>query len=120
MAAVGFVTLGLSGPFLAFATDLPGEPVSWHGLLHGIGFLLLMLGAAVAMVASGLALRSAAGWNRHWVYSLLNVPLAIAVFLALSTFGQVSFYRLVTVLLTWFAVMGLRLRQLASTTPPGF
>ena len=83
VAAVGFVTLGLSGPFLAFATDLPGEPVSWHGLLHGIGFLLLMLGAAV-------------------------------------TFGQVSFYRLVTVLLTWFAVMGLRLRQLASTTPPGF
>jgi hypothetical protein len=113
IATIGFAAVGLSGLFGAFFTDLPGEPISWHGMLHGIGFLLLMLGSAVTFVASGLALRGAPGWKGYWVYSVLNAPLAIAVSAALSAFGQVSFYGLVTVLLAWFAVMGMRLRQRA-------
>lgn len=111
IATIGLAAVGLSGLFGAFFTDLPGEPMSWHGELHGIGFLLLMLGSAVTFVASGLALRGAPGWKVYWVYSLLNAPLAIAVSAALSPFGQVSFYGLVTVLLAWFAVLGMRLRQ---------
>jgi hypothetical protein len=113
VATVGLGAVGLSGLLGAFVTDLPGEPASWHGNLHGLGFLLLMLGSAVTFVAGGLALRGAPGWKGYWVYSLLNIPLAVAVTAALSAFGQVAFYGLVTVLLAWFAVMGLRLRQLA-------
>jgi hypothetical protein len=113
IATIGLAAVGLAGLFSAFVTDLPGEPISWHGLLHGIGFLLLMLGSAVTFVASGLALRGAPGWKGYWVYSLINAPLAIAVSAALSPFGQVSFYGLLAVLLGWFAVMGVRLRQLA-------
>jgi hypothetical protein len=111
IATIGLAAVGLSGLFSAFFTDLPGEPVSWHGELHGIGFLLLMLGSAVTFVASGLALRGAPGWQGYWVYSLMNAPLAIAVAAALSPVGQVSFYGFVTVLLAWFAVMGMRLRH---------
>ncbi|MET1060200.1 MAG: DUF998 domain-containing protein [Nocardioides sp.] len=113
IATMGLFAVGLSGPFSAFATDLPGEPATWHGLLHGIGFVLLMLGSAVAFLASGLALRGASGWKGYWVYSLVNAPLAVAVSVALSPLGQVSFYGLVIILLAWFAVMGLRLRQRA-------
>jgi hypothetical protein len=113
IATMGLGAVGVSGVFGAFVTDLPGEPISWHGLLHAIGFLLLMLGSAVIFFASGLALRGASGWKGYWVYSLLNAPLAIAVAAALSPFGQVSFYGLVAVLLAWFGVMGARLRQRA-------
>jgi hypothetical protein len=113
VATIGLGAVGLSGLLSAFFTDLPGEPASWHGNLHGLGFVLLMLGSAVTFVAGGLALRGAPGWKGCSLYSLLNVPLAIAVTAVLSPFGQVAFYGLVTVLLAWFAVMGLRLRQLA-------
>ena len=116
IATIGIVAVGLSGLFSAFVTDLPGEPVSWHGTLHGIGFVLLMLGSAVTSLASGLALRGAPGWSRYWVYSLLNTPLAIGVSGALSPLGQVSFYGLVIVMLAWFAVVGMRLRQIAART----
>ena len=70
-------------------------------------------GLLVAFVASGLAVRSSPGWRGYWVYSLANVPLAIAVSAALSPWGQPSFYGLVVVLLAWYGVMGARLRRLA-------
>lgn len=52
IATAGLVAVGLAGPFSAFATDLPGESATWHGLLHGIGFLLLTLGSVVTFIAS--------------------------------------------------------------------
>lgn len=116
IATIGLVAVGLSGLFSAFVTDLPDEPTSWHGILHGIGFVLLMLGSAVSFLAGGLALRGAPGWRGYWVYSVLNTPLAIGVAFALSPIGQVSFYGLVIVLLAWFAVLGMRLRQIAART----
>jgi hypothetical protein len=119
VAAVGFAAVGLSGLLSMFVTDLPGEPASWHGLLHGIGFLLLMLGSLVTFVASGLALRSAPGWRGFWVYSVANPAVALAVAIALNPLGQVSFFVLVALLFGWFAVMGLRLRQLADRSVAG-
>lgn len=118
VATVGLGSVAVSGLFSAFPTDLPGEATSWHGVLHGIGFVLLMLGCAVAFLGSGLALRSAPSWRGYWVYSLANLPLAIAVSAALTPFGQVGFYGLVFVLLAWFGVMGYRLRQLADEPAP--
>lgn len=113
VATIGLAAMAMAGIFSAFPTDLPGEDATWHGLLHGIGFLLMMLGSAVAFVASGLALRSAPAWRGYWVYSLLNVPLAIAVSAALSPWGQPGFYGLVVVVLGWYGVMGYRLRRIA-------
>jgi hypothetical protein len=117
VAVFGFCAVGLAGVLSAFATDLPSEEESWHGLAHGIGFLLLLFGCGVTFIASGLALRGAPGWKGYWVYSLLNYPLAIAVSVVLSAFGQVSFYGLVAILLAWYGVMGMRLRQRAIESP---
>lgn len=86
VAVLGFGAVGLAGVLTAFSTDLPDEAMTWHGLAHGIGLLLLLLGTAVTFIASGLALRGAPGWKGYWVYSLLNYPLAIAVAVALSAF----------------------------------
>jgi hypothetical protein len=112
VALAGFVMLGLSGPFSAFFTDLPGEDGSWHGAQHALGFVLLMLGLIVAQIASGVALRGAAHWGGYPIYCLVNPPAAILLSVVLSRFGQVSFYAFLTLLLAWFAVMGLRLRRL--------
>jgi len=118
VATIGLAAVAVSGILSAFPTDLPGEDASWHGLLHGLGFLLMLLGCAVAFVASGLALRSAPAWRGYWIYSLANVPLAIAVSVALNPWDQVSFYGLVVVLLAWFGVMGFRLHRLADIATP--
>ena len=61
LATGGFGAVALGGLLSAFPTDLPGEPTSWHGLLHGADFVLLMLGNLVAFVSAGLALRGAPG-----------------------------------------------------------
>lgn len=119
VATGGLTAAAVSGIFSAFPTDLPGEGATWHGTLHGIGFVLLILGSAVTFVAAGLALRSAPRWRGYWVYSLANLPLAIAVAAALMPFGQVSFYGLIAVMLGWFGVVGYRLRQLADVPAAG-
>jgi hypothetical protein len=119
VATGGLAAVAASGLFSMFFTDLPGGDTTWHGLLHGIGFLLLMLGSAVAFVASGLALRGPPAWQGYRVFSLATLPLAAVVTVAATPLGQVAFYLLVTVMLAWFAVMGFRLRQLAGSATAG-
>jgi hypothetical protein len=114
--AVGTVALAavvLSGLLSAFPTDLPGETASWHGFLHGLGFAFLMVGNLVAFLAAGLALRGAPGWERFWVYSLLNAPAAVLALIVLAPLDQVAFYAAVTVMLSWYAVLGARMYRLA-------
>ena len=116
VASVAFGAASLGALLSVFTTDLPGEPASWHGRLHGIGFVLLMLGDLLAFVAAGLALRDAPGWGRLWLYSVANSPAAILVAVALFPFDQVSFYAAVVVMLAYYGVLGLRLRRLAGRT----
>lgn len=118
--AVATVALGafaIAGPLNAMPTDLPGEPVSWHGVLHGVGFLLTMLGSLVGFVATGLALRGAPGWRGYAAYSLATTPLAIGVSIALSFLDDYAFYVMLTVMIGWFGVMGQHLWRLAAVRP---
>jgi len=115
-AALG--AFALAGLFNAMPTDLPGEPVSWHGVLHGIGFILTMLGGLVGFIVAGLALRGAPGWRGYCAaYSIATTPLALLAGFGLSSLDQYSFYVLLTIMLVWFGVMGFRMRQLAAHTP---
>jgi hypothetical protein len=92
-ASGAFGAAALGGLLSVFPTDLPGEPATWHGLLHGVGFVLLMLGNPVA-----------------------NAPAAILVTVALFPFDQVSFYAAIVVMLAYYGVLGLRMRRLAGHT----
>ena len=116
VASAAFGAASLGALLSVFATDLPGEPASWHGWLHGIGFVLLLLGNLIAFVAAGLGLRDAPGWGRVWVYSVANAPAAILVTVALFPFDQVSFYASIVVMLAYYGVLGLRMRRLAART----
>ena len=112
VASVAFRAASLGAVLSVFTTDLLGEPASWHGRLHGIGFVLLMLGNLVAFVAAGLALRDAPAWERLWTYSVANAPAAILVAVALLPLDQVAFYAAIVVMLSYYAVLGLRMRRL--------
>ena len=112
-AKVSVAVVALSGALLASPTDLPGEAFSWHGAVHGVGFVLLLLGCAAAADTSGLALRGAPGWRGYWVYSVITGTVALLLATALGSLGQLTSYLTIAVLLGWFAVMGSRLRQLA-------
>ena len=112
VASVAFRAASVGAVLTVFPTDLPGEPASWRGRLHGIGFVLLMLGNLVAFVAAGLALRDAPGWRRLWVYSVANAPAAVLVAVALLPFDQVAFYAAIVVMLGYYGVLGLRMNRL--------
>ena len=74
-----FVVLAVLTPLLAFPTDRIGAPVTWHGALHAVGYVALMLSILVAVVAllPGLARRS----RRHdWRLA----PLALLILPAVS------------------------------------
>ena len=92
--------------------DLHWPTRSHASRLHGIGFVLLMLGNLVAFVAAGLALRDAPAWERLWAYSVANAPAAILVAVALLPLDQVAFYAAIVVMLSYYAVLGLRMRRL--------
>lgn len=112
VASVAFRAASVGAVLTVFPTDLPGEPASWRGRLHGIGFVLLMLGNLVAFVATGLALRDAPGWRRLWVYSVANALAAVLVAVALLPFDQVAFYAAIVVMLSYYGVLGLRMNRL--------
>jgi hypothetical protein len=113
VATAGFGAVVLGGLLSTFPTDLPGEPTSWHGLLHGAGFVLLMLGNLVAFVSAGLALRGAPGWGRLWVYSITNAAAAVLATVVLTPLAQVAFYVTLVLLLAYYGVLGSRMYRLA-------
>lgn len=118
VAVVALAAVVLSGVLSAFPTDLPREAASWHGALHGLGFVVLLGGNLVLFVAAGLALRGAPEWGGYWVYSLVNALAMVLAFIVLAPLDQVAFYAVVTVMLTWYAVMGARMYGIAGPRPP--
>jgi hypothetical protein len=117
VATVALGVFALAGLLNAMPTDLPGEPQSWHGVLHGIGFLMTMLGALVGFVAVGLALRGAGEWDGYTTYSILTTPLAVVIGFGLAFLGQYSFYLMLTIMLIWFGVIGFRMWRLSTSAP---
>jgi hypothetical protein len=114
VASIALGAFALAGLLNAMPTDLPAEPPSWHGILHGIGFVLTMLGTLIGFVAAGLALRGAPRWRGYATYSIVTALLAVLAGFALTPLGQYAFYVLLSIMLVWFGVMGFRMRQLAT------
>jgi hypothetical protein len=90
-------------------TDLPGEPTTWHGNAHVIGFLITVLGMVIAYSASGLALRGNPAW-RHWRLLGWTPVLMVLIFLGGGLLpGDLGFCLFLAVGFGWFTVMGGRL-----------
>ena len=62
---------------LAFLTDPPGDAMTWHGALHAVGYVAMMLGVLVSLVLvlPGAARRArSADWRRAALAVVLIVP----------------------------------------------
>jgi hypothetical protein len=98
--------------------NLPGEAASWHDTLHGIGFLLFILGSMVAMVASALALRGNVDW-RGWRWLGWTPGLLLAVVFASDAMpGETGLLVFLVLMIGWFSVMGGHLAALARDSDP--
>ena len=99
---------------LAFPTDVESEtPQTWHGWLHGIGFLTLLLSMLVGYASAGLALRGNDDW-RGWrlVVGWWPALLLVTMFTGFGLPGDTGWYLFLVLAFGWTAVVGLRLTQL--------
>jgi hypothetical protein len=77
-AWVGFLAIAAGDVLLAFPTDAPDMPTSWHGSLHLAGVLLTTLATLVAAAGVTLATRDRPAW-RAWRLALPVPFLAAAI-----------------------------------------
>ncbi len=97
-----------------FKTDRPG-PESFSGIMHGVGFFLLLLSMLLAFFAFAWIWRRDPHWRGLRWYSLASGVLLIAVFFILSPFlGPFTIYVLLPLPFAWPVVVGARLRSASS------
>lgn len=116
VATAGFGLFTIALLLNVCQTDLPGEPATWHGTAHDVGFLLALLSMAIAYGASGLALRDNPAW-RGWRLVGWTPLLLLLIALTNAGFpGDLGFYLFLVVAFSWYTVMGGRLLVLDRAT----
>ena len=106
------VVAGIAMVLLGFKTD-PSESATetWHGLIHSLAFLLLLLSLLPAPFFVWRRLRSDPRWRGYGLSSLvLGTLLPLLLFLPVLP-GQVSFYLFIGMFLAWIEVMAIHLRR---------
>lgn len=112
LLAVGFI-------LAAFPEDGPpfGEPETAAGMLHGLGFLLIVLTSFIGPIATAFAMRGDERWSG---YALLSASVGVAtfVFMFLLVFFlemaiTIGMYGFFVALLGWVGLVAARLLQLS-------
>ena len=101
-----------------FSEYRPGDTQVWHGILHGLGFALLMLGTIVAeyLMATGLA--NAPFSPRLTVYTRISATVSIVLLVANFTppvatdIGGLLQRILLAQTFAWHVVIGARMLRL--------
>lgn len=115
-SVIGPVLLVVAGVALVLAaikTDpsLSGGPQSWHGLVHSLAFLLLVLSLLLSFPLLWWRLRRDPLWRGYDLYTIITAVLyVVLIFLSAS---QLAFYLFLAVVLAWVEVMANRLRSVA-------
>jgi Protein of unknown function (DUF998) len=103
--------LGVALILAAFRVDTPmligGNPDTWHGWIHGIAFLLIIVTGVLAPLTMALALRGDPSWRPIGVVSLTASALFV-VFLILP-WGNASFLMAIVTLFGWMAALAAHL-----------
>jgi hypothetical protein len=88
---VFLVAAGVALVLSAFKTDpsLSGSPLSWHGLIHGLAFLLLVLSLLLSLLFLWWRLRRDPLWRGYDLYTIITAVLYVVFFLSAS---QWAFY----------------------------
>jgi hypothetical protein len=118
---VGPALLVLAGAAMVLAgfktdPDVSGGPQTWHGMIHGISYLLFAFSLLPSFFFLWWRLRRDPPWRGHGLYTLISGVSMVILFL---TPGSLSFYFFLAVMLAWVAVMALRLRALTEGVATG-
>ena len=110
------VVAGIALMLAAFKTDpsLSGGPQTWHGLIHGLAFLLLVLSLLLSYFFLWWRLRRDPLWRGYDVYTLATAILYLVLFFLSAS--QWAFYLFLATVLVWIEVMAVRLRSIAEGT----
>ena len=111
------VTAGVALVLAGFKTDpnLSEGPQTWHGWIHFLAFILLVLSLLLSLFF-WWRLRRDPRWRGYDLYTLITAILYVA--LLLVSLWQWGFYLFFAVILTWIEVMALRLRSTNPSAPP--
>jgi Protein of unknown function (DUF998) len=103
---------GVALVLAAFKTDpsLSG-PQSWHGLIHGLAFMLLVLSLLLSFLLLWWRLRRDPLWRGYDLYTIITAVLYVVLFFLSAS--QWAFYLFLGVVLAWVEVMAIRLRSVA-------
>jgi hypothetical protein len=98
---------GLAMMGLAFTTDrvVTPIPISWHGRLHDLFFMLLGLLLIPAMLLFGLSFRQDYRWRRLWLFSWSAAALAVPTFAVKG----IVFYGFLAAILLWNELIAIQL-----------
>jgi uncharacterized protein DUF998 len=121
-ARIAPVLMGISGfGFLmsVFPTDNgpPSAPMTWHGEIHGIGFIVMLIPFVLSMFFLALSFRGDSRWSGYvWLGPAVGV-LALAAFIGLgallpASLDQIAFYVTLLVLFVGLTLVGLRIRSI--------
>jgi hypothetical protein len=115
-SVIGPMLLMVAGVALvlsAFKTDpsLSGGPQTWHGLIHGLAFLLLVLSLLLSFLLLWWSLRRDPRWRGYDLYTIITAVLYVVLFFLSAS--QWAFYLFLAVVLAWVDVMAIRLRSVA-------
>ena len=104
LAAAGFAMV-LAG----FETDpdISDGPQSWHGLVHGLAYLLFIFSSLLSFFFMWWRLRKDPLWQGYDMYTLISGVLAAILFFVPVS---LAFYFFLFLFLAWIEVMALRLR----------
>jgi hypothetical protein len=100
---------GLALASLAFTTDptIRSTPVTWHGQLHDLAFVLLGITLMPAMILLGFAFRQSADWRSLSSYTWVTALLAVPTF----SLKGAAFYIFLLAVLVWSEVIAFQLNR---------
>jgi hypothetical protein len=117
------VVLACGAMCAAFRTDYGsaggGGPETWNGVLHALGYTILIFVSMPAMIVFGLRLPPAEPWRPIAWYSLAAAAIAVANLAAfLAGGGSIFLFAFFANLLAWLTVVAARAFSLASVREP--
>ena len=104
------VVAGVALVLAGFKTDpyLSEGPQTWHGWIHGLAFILLLVSMLLSLFFWWWRLRRDPLWQGYDLYTLITAILYVALLFVSSR--QWGFYLFLAVILAWIEVMAIRLR----------
>ena len=115
-AALALTLAGLALAGLAFTTDptIRSTPVTWHGRLHDLSFVVLGLTLMPAMILLGFAFQQDERWKNLSLYTWVTVALAFPTFWLKGA----AFYIFMLAVLVWSEVVAFRLQAFTNAQTP--